>query len=485
MKSTQPASTPRPRKQLVFFFLSLSFALSIPLISLARDIDLGESAQRRYPFRAELSKVLQLQANEHVMVTDLDRNGVSELVFHPARRYVRQHGPLQLALYTVVSEQAQMIQQEPILGPVVPTAVREMDVLDAPGNELVITYLRNNELRCRIWNYQRVIRRDYLLYRRHTISDSVWDATATPVAVLDANFDGKNEILFYLYAGYAHMPRGWLLLDPETGVILQKAYFGGPPNVTEQCLARDFDNDGHLELVLGTNAPENHFELNGVSDVWVYVLAYDLVTGEREFSKIMGPFYGGAKILGPGPTPDTWITSYHGMGGSVRPSRSRLSLFRWKSTVPVRELPFTSRFLAYRGPDYDGDGADDIYCLLVDKMEFWVVSDKLSVLAKASLKNPPQGSLPGTFFEIKIVDVDLDGQKEIILNLGESLYILNKDLKPLAAIRTPKQSFRGIFNRGAGEPSFLVTEDWLELGDRKVHLWQLEPTPVLARYAPS
>jgi len=484
VKSAQRASASRSYEHSVTSVVSLFLMLCLPFVLSARSIDLSRPAQRRAPFHTQLSKAIQLRPNEDVLVTDLDRNGVSELVIYPTFRYRLERGPLQLATYSVFNEQAQIIQQEPILGPVVPTGVRELDVLDAPGNELVIAYVRGDQLRCRIWNYQKVLRRDYILYR-HSPSDSVWDVTAVPAAALDANSDGRNEILFLFYAGYAHMPRGWLLLQPETGKILQRVFFGGPPTLDHGSFARDFDNDGHLEILLGTCAPENHFELNGVSDLWAYVLAYDLVTGQREFSKIMGPFYGSAQILGPGPTSDTWVASYHGTGGSARQSRSRLSLFRWKSTVPVRELFFTSRFESRFGPDYDGDGVKDLYCALLDRSELWVVSSRLNVLSKSRLKNPPHGSFPGPFFRMATADVNLDGQKELVLNLGGALYILNKELRPLVAVNRSKQLFRGVLNRGTGELPFLVTEDLFELKDRNVHLWQLAPTPAFVRYAPS
>ncbi len=481
--ATSEPATRLSRKLLVLLlFLPILFALPRP--ASARTIDLGKSAWRRYPYRATLVRTIPLFDYEEVLVTDLDRNGVSEFLMYPSPIYVLEHGPLRITRYTLRGEQAQTIQQEPIRGVVYPGELREMDVLKDQGNELVITYRRGNQLWCHIWNYQTLTRRDYLLYT-HQPPDSTWDPTISPMATLDADFDGNPEILFYVFAGYALMPRGWILLNPRTGKIQQQAFFGSPPDMTWPCLARDFDEDGHLEIVIGTNAPENHFELNGVSDLWSYVLIYDLVTGKREFTRVMGPFYGGTRILGPGPTPDTWIAEYSKLGGnSTNQTGSRLSLFRWKSEVPVREVPLSGRFRSTLGPDYEGDGHGDIYCMLSDKREFWVFSRGLKLLDRVRLKNLAENPHPGQF-TLRMVDVNGDDEKEIVLLLGERTYIFDRNLHPLAVVPKSRQLFCGVFQRGTGERPYLVTYDWLRQDLRSAYVWRLEPTPVLARYAPS
>ncbi len=464
--------------------LILLFVFPLSATALARSIDLGKSAWRRYPYRLRLVRSLPLASYQEVFVTDLDQNGVSEFLLYPSPESILRQGPLRITTYTLCGEQAQIIQEEPLRGVVYPGEVREANVLDDPGDELVIPYRKGNELRCHIWNYQTLARRDHLLYTRQP-PDSAWDPTIRPMATVDADFDGNPEILFYLYTGYSLIPRGWILLDPQTGEVRQQAFFGGPPDMTWPCLTRDFDNDGHLEVVIGTNAPENHFELNGISDLWSYVLVYDLVTGKREFTRIMGPFYGGTVILGPGPTPDTWLTEYSGLSSNgTGHGSSRLSLFRWKSQVPVREVTLTGRFRSRLGPDYDGDGHGDIYCMLRDRKEFWVLSPSLKLLDKVRVQNLSKAPHPGPF-RLEMADVNSDGDKELILLLDENTYILDHRLNPLAAVPRTRQRFCGLFNRGTGEPPFLVTTDWLRQNERSAYLWQMVPTPLFVRYGPS
>ncbi len=484
--SRQPVPLPHWR-DLVLLLASLFLLHFLPAHSLAETIDLGKTAQRRCPYRFVLEKKFPLPTYEHVLVTDLDQNNVSELLYYPYAEYFLAHGPSRNLHYMLRGPDTRIIQEEPILDNAFPNGVRELDVLDTPGNELVITYRRGNQLRCRIWNYQTLLRRDFAIYTR-TSPDSSWDTRSVPVATVDANLDGRKEILIYLRTGYAHMPRGWVLLDPNSGKVVQKALFGGLPSKPgrrEGYVARDFDSDGHIELVLGTDAPENHFELNGVSDLWSYVLVYDLVTGQRELSRIMGPYYGSTVILGQGPTPDTWIAVYHGVGGKAEESASRLSLFRWKSAVPEKEFPITSRFRAETLADYDGDGTDDIYCVLMDTREIWVLSSRLELLHKVRLKNLPPNAPPGGWFKTASVDVDLDGRKDLLVDLGGSLFFFNSRLQLLGAVPGTRHVFRGVFRRGAGKAPLVVAEDPINVDTRNVYWWRLEPTPFLVRYGPS
>ena len=450
----------------------------------ARVLDLSPSRVKRAPYRLVSVKKVALRPLEQIRVTDLDQNGVSELLVFPSPYLLVRKGPVRKVSFLLMNFESEIIQEEPILGSVVATGVLETDVLDAAGSELVIGYQQGNQLRCRIWNYQSLIRKDFLLYERHDTS-TVWDPVVVPKKALDVNFDGLKDLLIYFRTGHGRMPRGWLVLDPRTGKIMRQALFGGPPSPLGYFLARDFDHDNHMELVLGTNAPENHVEAGGISDLWAYLLVYDLVTGERELSKIIGPYYGTVRIVGEGPEPDTWITAYSRSGGTVTNANSRLSLFRWKSSVPIKELQLVGNFDAIVGDDYDSDGQNDIYCYIDTRNEIWVISRNLELIDKIKLKNPTQEKVASFTTHLSCLDVNADGHREVVLDLAHHVYILDSHLRLLASFGPQRCIFRGPFFQGLGESPLLATEDTQNVTERHATFWRLQPTPFLVRYGPS
>ncbi len=489
-RSCKGSASVRPQLRLVRLpFVWIPALLAVTVVTgwsrvEARVLDLSESKFRRAAYRLVPAHVQSLKPHVRVLVTDLDQNGVSELLVYPSPAYMMNRGPARKSSFILLNLNGEILQEEPILGPAVPTGVLETDVLDAAGSELVIGYQKGKELRCRIWNYQSLVRKDFRLYTRRD-SVATWDAVVLPSKALDVNLDGVKELLFMLRTGHGRMPRGWIVLNPRSGEIVQQAFFGGPPAPGNSLLTQDFDHDGHMELVFGTSAPENHVEVDGISDLWAYTLIYDLLTGQRELSKIMGPYYGDSWVLCTGPTPDTWVSAYRKFGGTVGNANSRLSLFRWRSTVPVKELNLPGYFDAAVGDDYDGDGLDDIYCVMRNPGQIWVVSRRLELIEKLQLRGYPMDAVPGMGVHIRCEDINADGHKEVVLDFAHHIFLLDSHLRPLAFVQSRQCRFRGPFFQGPGEAPLLVTEDAEAVGQRQVDFWKLEPTPVLVRYGPS
>lgn len=97
------------------------------------------------------------------------------------------------------------------------------------------------------------------------------------IAAMDINQDGKIEIISGVEAGYYLNPRGILVFEYPSGD--EEWYYSTSPYELS-CALTDINNDGNLELVLGSYSPCSGNTVEDIDGCHVYVKVLDLKGNE-------------------------------------------------------------------------------------------------------------------------------------------------------------------------------------------------------------
>lgn len=93
-----------------------------------------------------------------------------------------------------------------------------------------------------------------------------------PVLICDLDGDGRRELLAFLCCGFGARPRGVCCFDLDSGAQKWRYEIGPDPN---GLVAADLNNDGQLEVVIGSSAVGNHQDKQEGSDWFCSIYALD------------------------------------------------------------------------------------------------------------------------------------------------------------------------------------------------------------------
>ncbi len=265
------------------------------------------------------------------------------------------------------------------------------------------------------------------------IQNDNWDCHGYLKAFCDINADGQRELIFAVCTFYACSPRGLYVFSYPTGTLVWKAQMGA---ALTNIGAADIDRDSLPEIIIGCSTPENLREpINGTMDDKPYFMVYDH-TGECMYSRILGsngsiivPFL--VDIDHDGSSECIVLQNSYQKTAESQPSMVFLYDSKTSTLKPLAP-PLDYRFHTYQMDDFDNDGMIDL--LLVDSenmafiYSFSPSGQNLRMVKKNRLSTPPMQ----INVLAKSIDLDRDGQKEIILECTDGTCVLNTDLQPLA-----------------------------------------------------
>jgi len=249
----------------------------------------------------------------------------------------------------------------------------------------------------------------------------------------DIDGDGRMELLCLGADGFTANPRGVIVYDFDTGKI--KWRFDTPCNISNVLLG-DFNLDGKKELVFGTYAFKNTTEeINGLDDFsgWIVVLS---PTGQLLYKEKQFNGYGQVNLDTSDREQDGKMEIYaiNTTWGNEE-NRNLVTAFNWNGSHLQRKmcLDMSSTLEGNQMSDYitsmDIEGTSRLY--LVDKVKGLIVLDENLRLVKHSFSQ-----FVKTIWAIE--DLDLDGNKEIILQTDDDyIEVLDCDYERRARIKNP------------------------------------------------
>ncbi|MBU7033300.1 MAG: CHAT domain-containing protein [Theionarchaea archaeon] len=296
----------------------------------------------------------------------------------------------------------------------------------------------------------------------------------TPLLSADIDGDERLEIISLVSAGYSLEPRGIFVFEYPS--FSTQWFYSYPPQVGSTTIA-DIDDDGQVEVLIGSNNPCNITDSDRESDCLASVVALSS-QGEKLWSKEVG--YGFRRILvdcadvdGDGEV--EIICS----GWSFEDNWGTLFILDKKGEyIRGEENEFDYSLHVRNVSDLDHDGKKEIIAfltggniLIFDHMLNRIHEKKLDINTDR-------------FTHIMVNDIDADGFEELIVAANDdALYILDKNLTVEHLITLPEPLEYGLFsviNLGGCKNDLIV------LG-KKLHVFSFqndtesEPCPLWAK----
>ena len=282
------------------------------------------------------------------------------------------------------------------------------------------------DVRRRAW----MLRRHPLLQRDHTGHFHRWDTGAVFCRFLDVNRDGHPEIVFTLHSGKSLQPRGVYIFD-----VYGKAFLAGKTMNAGimDLLLYDLSGDGQEEIIVVGRATGNIPE-GPYSDYsnWLFVFDQNLepLFRPRNFAE-----YPGNMIVRPVQVegrPHLLIaTSYQG----TRPLSNELHLMNSEGLlVKSKKLPYKGAGTLHVDSDRD-------------PLRFFLKFNPGPLHAyDIHFNRIAEGNFALNANIWALIDLDHDGQKEIILHMSNTLQVVSQDLRLLASYRDEDDKITGVFS---------------------------------------
>lgn len=245
----------------------------------------------------------------------------------------------------------------------------------------------------------------------------------------DLDLDGNVEIVAAISAGYPQKPRGIYTYSYATGLELWHYSVGPVPFIDA---ISDLDDDGDLEIIVGTFAPHNGNSDGGMSDYSSYVVVLDK-DGNKLWHKEIGTFQAHSSIADLDNDRIKEIVTFRSQHPHYYPG---------PNDVYTLNITTGSILNTYSGPgkmgngwsiaDIDNDmkkeviyaGGDDILRVLDHNMN--VIDSKY-----IDVNEEGERRIHGPASVIPTSDLNGDGQVEIILHTWGRLAVLDSTLGEL------------------------------------------------------
>ncbi|MFQ5640896.1 MAG: ATP-binding protein, partial [bacterium] len=239
---------------------------------------------------------------------------------------------------------------------------------------------------------------------------------------------GKSLALFILNSGKDAVKRGVMAVDMHSGAIVWEYLFG--PQV-RNIFIEDVDRDGHQEIVIGTYAPDNGAEWNGIGDdsSYVFLLKSD---GTLRWKRPVGGRFTGGYIEAGDMTGDgrNEIVAYRYSITHPEDAQDEVMLLDVKQGAVLKRRKMGEWFTLHPGPnlrlvkDMNGDGQAELVVGSTDGL-VWMLDADLKVTGVSS-------EFSSRVEVVAIADLDGDGINEILCITDDGfLHILNNQLQAL------------------------------------------------------
>jgi signal transduction histidine kinase len=299
---------------------------------------------------------------------------------------------------------------------------------------------------------------DFLVFHRHPETPKeIFHNSMLPITVFE-NSKGEKLALFYYNAAWdTNGVRGILAADLLRFKVIWKYDIG--PGVWNVELA-DLNNDGNLEIIIGTYAHNNGIKGLETKDDSSYVLVLDSNLGQLKWKKAIGPYWTGA-WANAGNYKNAFqkdVVVYQFSIGKAISNQDEIKLFDGRTgRLKVAPKYYGQRFTAERildlkiSRDFNNDGKDEFVIGNTDGF-VRMFDGNLDILKQS------------TKYENRILvqaveDLDRDGQLEIACLIpNDRIVVLDNNLKELCTWKTPIAMRARIIPVHDSEKTYLLYE---------------------------
>ena len=291
-------------------------------------------------------------------------------------------------------------------------------IFDWTGNgikEVLVPYVRNDSLFIKIIDFDgKTLVDTFLLYGKTLYEDGTtlnWLGTITKMCYKDIDNDGLEELIVFPTEGRAKNPRGVIVFDGTTFKEKWQYLIGPPPNTPH---VFDFNNDGFMEFLIPTSAPENDNIKNGMDDKHSYLLMLD-----HKGDSLWCHEYGGSKSA---VSVDILDMDNDGDIEIIALFSDKIHIIDYKTGRSVESEYFDSTPLQFKAIQTDKD--NDVEFVVSQR------NGKLNIIKDLKIiREMPNDKI---FNNLDIIE-DLDGDHfdEICLSLEEGIFIIDRNFNVL------------------------------------------------------
>jgi len=262
--------------------------------------------------------------------------------------------------------------------------------------------------------------------------DNIWDGNIKSCQVADLNQDGIRDILVAASSGYDMNPRAVIALDGKSGNTLWRYELAGPPY---PIICRDINNDGRTEVLFGTWAPSNGCVVDDMSDSYCYLICLD-DGGRLLWKNVVGGAFANVQYtladLGNDGRFEIICTF---CSGKLRDKKTHYEL-QIRDAIKGQVKRYIALNTSFGEPHLADLNRDNTTEIVVTNRNgnLYVFDENLEIIAKDKF-----GETPAKCGIAEIIDVDGEGNPDILYCSAETLMILDHNLNILSNHKTGMQ----------------------------------------------
>jgi PAS domain S-box-containing protein len=389
-------------------------------------------------------------------VVDLDGDGVSEIFTIKKVPDVEKGDPSYVTVSDISIAKAKY--QLNFSGPI---SAGWIDIDEDGTKEIVVSEQRGNTVFVHLYDSEGRLLKQFPTVSGFPRGERPWHSSAQPVGMLDANGDGRKDLVLRVYTDYAYQPRGIWVYDYREGELIWSYATGAAPG---RATITDLDGDGQPEILLGSLAPDNGGgeKVNGTDDSHSYLFILD-ARGRRLVQRALGgvfsTVYPAAHDMDRDGDPEILVLKCS--RNLQTPEENLIAFWDFRYGRMYRDKEFEKQLTeSLLFIDSDGDGVDEFLTLWVNGV--LELRNLENNVVQRYLLGEPGASQFAT-------DLKSDGEREIVVSGRTAIYIFSKDLALLAKFPAASPHVQQISTGIGGRKGiFLVTTTgWYRLELRR------------------
>lgn len=280
-------------------------------------------------------------------------------------------------------------------------------------------------------------------------NNGFWDGHVTPRAAVDLNGDGAKDILLIVFTPHDLHPRGVIAYDLKNSTELWNFEAGAYIN---NILTADINEDGLIEIILGSSAVNNGSNKKGTNDSRSYLIVLDhngIEITKKQWDKFTNCDIAVLDIDGDKKLEIISLVTYKDFDDI---KKGRLTLWEGLAENSEKETRMSLHNPRLAVGDINQDGKEE---LIVSND----IDNKITVLGEFfdEILESHINIFPGN---IIVEDINGDGKVEIIISGNKGTIVYDNQMKPLAQSNMGMHAH--IAKRGYDESDYLVLTDGIE-----------------------
>lgn len=356
----------------------------------------------------KLKPVLELTSLSYPVFLDYNRDGKDEII-RKEKYYDRDCFLIYEQNGNVIAQVNPMAERAGFVG---------MVNIDGTGNdEAIFWFLRENKLFLFIYNLMDSRGWWYPLFEvKDMVLPEGWEGQILPYGLYPLyENDELKDIIFFINVGFDRYPRGVFCFDLKTKKVKWNLWIA--PQINDWKII-DINGDGKKEILISTSAPCNGAVIRDENDCTSYIYLIDL-NGNLIWKREIGGFGSHLRF---GTDKNNRIFVCETMGSRESGDKRKIICLDGETGGILRKIELSSIFNGFCFFDINGDGNEEIV-VSTSKGKIIVFNQNLEKIKE--IENEYSGKI------LKVVDLDGDGNNEILTENKGYLYILNSKFEKL------------------------------------------------------